>query len=287
MTATATSAGSATATASPTPVSTPATVTPTASTPVSTPTETPGPADRDSDGLVDATERTVGTDPDDRDTDDDGLPDGPEVRSEEVTGADPLRRDVFVEVDSGGSCQLPDRAIDRMEGTFADAPIENPDGTEGIDLHVIRSDTLSVSGPVEYWPAPGPNFVSIQRESFDHSGYGYHYAVLVPDVSNAGRSVGGSGGFGTILSECPDRRDATGHLLMHELGHSLGLTAVTYTGIDSTAVPYDSYPSAMNYNAPVSAYDYSDGPGFDDWAYIAANQHTPGTDALNATVAGD
>lgn len=71
--------------------STPVPATPTPSTPVASPVATPDPeADDDGDGLTNAEEAALGTDPNNPDTDDDGISDGDEVN---VYGTDPLNLD--------------------------------------------------------------------------------------------------------------------------------------------------------------------------------------------------
>lgn len=69
---------------------------------------------------------------------------------------------------------------------------------------------------------------------------------------------------------------------MHELGHSLGLTSVDYSGIDSRQVPFEAYPSVMNYNRPTEFVGYHVGEPFDDWAHIATELHTPLTTRATA-----
>jgi hypothetical protein len=97
--------------------------------------------DEDQDGLPDSWERARGYD-----TDGDGTIDV------ELPGADARRKDLYVELDclfddpNGNGFQLNDpadhwhcprrAAIERVVQAFADAPVSNPDGTQGIQLHV-------------------------------------------------------------------------------------------------------------------------------------------------------
>ncbi len=86
------------------------------------------------------------------DADQDGLPDGWEQNGYNADadstididlpalGADPLRKDVFVEVDylvAAGHSHFPrsDAITDAVQ-SFANAPVLNPDGTTGVQLHV-------------------------------------------------------------------------------------------------------------------------------------------------------
>jgi uncharacterized repeat protein (TIGR01451 family) len=75
-------------------------------------------------------------------------------------GADPLRKDVFVEVDclvagTHSHCPRQDSMSDAV-AAFARAPVLNPDGTSGVQLHV---DVGSLYGAGVVTPVPGPNGV--------------------------------------------------------------------------------------------------------------------------------
>jgi hypothetical protein len=105
-------------------------------------------ADSDGDGLWDDWER-FGIDADGNGSIDLDLP---------ALGADPLRKDIFLEIDymacgpvvgsdcvtfPGGHSHRPkDAALALVVGAFADAPVSNPDGSTGIDLHVDVSSAL-------------------------------------------------------------------------------------------------------------------------------------------------
>jgi uncharacterized repeat protein (TIGR01451 family) len=86
--------------------------------------------DTDGDGLLDVWEQ-FGVD-----TDNDGKID----LDLQALGADPLRKDVFVEADylvaTDHSHAPLEAAIKSIVTSFANAPIQNPDGTNGIQLHV-------------------------------------------------------------------------------------------------------------------------------------------------------
>ncbi len=141
-------------------------------------------SDIDGDGLTNTEEATAGTESNKWDTDGDHLSDGLEVKgvphenSEFLLdlkgmGADPLHKDIFVEVDymmlpancpPGEKCSTPhshkpyDEAIQKVVDAFAKAPlydadgklINNPDGTPGIRLHVDngRNALLNYPGDV-------------------------------------------------------------------------------------------------------------------------------------------
>lgn len=237
----------------------------------------PASPDSDADGLEDDVEVAVGTDPTDPDTDGDDLADGREHAGDELPGADPLHKDVFVELDYEAGCQVSRWSLDRVRREFADAPVENPDGEGGIALHFVVDDRLTdvPSGDV------GDVVEELRRE--EHvGGRGYHYGVFLRRVSDGGRSLGGFANYGYGFAvQCYDDPAATGSVLMHELGHELGLHGDVHVGIDSSRVPFERYPSVMNYDAPSDYFGYSNGTAgegdHDDWATIVEEMDAPGT----------
>jgi len=77
--------------------------------------------------------------------------------------------------------------------------------------------------------------------------------------------------------------DHTGSTVMHELGHSLGLSNTDFDGIDSARYSFRSYTSVMNYDAPRAFYGFSSESGprtFDDWGYLDEHMFTPSTSAV-------
>ncbi len=107
-----------------------------------------GPTDSDGDGLTDAREREVGTDPTDPDTDGDRLPDGWEVAGETDDGvplsdADPLTKDLYVQVSPAGDvASLSESERRRMQQAFRSMPVANPSGEAGVALHVVEGERL-------------------------------------------------------------------------------------------------------------------------------------------------
>lgn len=236
--------------------------------------------DSDDDGLVDGAERRRGTDPLAADTDGDGLTDGSEVHfggaEGRLPGADPLRMDVYLEVDSPPTCSL-GGPLAAMKAAFAAAPIDNPDGSAGMTLHLVN-ETHGVPGPVFLLPRAGPlnDERDLRRAHFERAGSGYRYLLVVEETT-----TGFFGGVvnGTVVVEC-----GTSDTVMHELGHALGLRDRLHEGIDSTAVPFSAYPSVMNYNRRGAVFQFSDGThgqsDFDDWGYLARNMTPPETHRL-------
>jgi hypothetical protein len=163
-----------------------------------------GSIDSDGDGISDAHEQ-LGIDTDGDGAIDLDLP---------ALGADPLHKDVFLEIDWTAD-NVPTRAsVQGLKTAFAAAPIDaggvaNPDGQPGIDLHVdtgsLVEDGLLVgddfgggnplppSFPVcnlygdmqgDYFPARAANFDAAERGSV------FHYAILSKRCCMTGSDYG-------------------------------------------------------------------------------------------------
>jgi hypothetical protein len=235
------------------------------------------PADTDEDGLLDDWE-TGGVDIDGDGVIDLDLP---------ALGASPLHKDIFLEIDFmaqpevcvfnrcrqiGHNHQPEPEALARVIEAFARAPVDNPDGTTGIRLHIdagpesffdlasrvkwadrSRSDLLphddqlgSFSDGIYDWT----EFDQIKETHFSAERRPvFHYAVFAhflgdSDLSGASRSIPGSDfivSLGAFAKKVGSVREQAG-TLMHELGHNLGLDD---GGGDPT--PYKpNYLSVMN-----------------------------------------
>ncbi|MFC7251437.1 hypothetical protein ACFQJ5_16575 [Halomicroarcula sp. GCM10025324] len=188
------------------------------------------------------------------------------------------------------SYSLPDDERALIKSKFADAPVSNPNGTNGINLHLIRSDQVPYTRTLG-----GLRTDEYENKYFDHNGQAYHYAILV-DRSSLSESVDGGGAEGIMHVSGTVDDTRMGTTFIHELGHSMGLMPDVYRGIDTTDVPFDEYPSVLNYNAPPDHYSYTSeavsDAGFDDWKYIEKEMFTPSTrlmpgpDALDQCVGG-
>lgn len=218
--------------------------------------------DLDGDGLRDRRELAVGTNPNASDTDGDGLDDNLEVdRTDVLTDADPARMDVYVEIDYHSRCSIPRAQYHRVVRSFDSAPVVNPNGEAGIDLHLYFDDRVD-DRDLEYW---------------NRSDAGYFHVYLSPDVEGQM----GEAFHRSAVVECAGTGTEQGAIFMHELGHLLGLRPDVYEGIDSETYPERGYPSAMNYNTH-EMYGFSNGNAgpqdFDDWRYIDENMTRPDVD---------
>ncbi|ELY76239.1 zinc metalloprotease [Natrinema pallidum] len=235
--------------------------------------------DTDGDGLTDGAEvHEHGTEPTESDTDGDGLADEAELNRRNLyPDADPLSTDIYVEIDTMDGVALERSEADRIAAAFDAAPLDNPDGSTGGDLHMQFNETV----PRE--PSTDTGDLSRYRSRyFDREGMGYHYLIIVEDIAED-RSRGtviGKAGLGTMMVEAQPGPGETGSTVMHELGHSLGLSNGDFEGIDTDQYSFASYTSVMNYNSPRDYYGFSAGGffnEFDDWAYIDDHMFTPAT----------
>jgi uncharacterized repeat protein (TIGR01451 family) len=235
--------------------------------------------DSDGDGLWDDWER-FGADTDGDGNIDLDLP---------AQGADPNHKDIFVEVDwmdcaaAGGDCAAgdthnhrpKDAAITAAVNAFAAAPVPNPDGTTGINLHVDRSNAiahqnlLNINGLCF---AGGAGIGSFDAVKTDANNFGtnnprrfaYHYSLWThQEVANnttsgcaelPGNDVQVS--LGGWNPGAPADRDGDGlpdanvgtiaqqaGTLIHELGHNLNLQHGGGDGLNFKP----NFVSAMNY----------------------------------------
>lgn len=211
----------------------------------------------DYDELNDGREAEIGTDPTDHDTDSDGLPDDVEVEMTGLfPGADPLHKDVYLEIDYVS--RISSSEMDEIRSRYAEAPVSNPDGKQGVTLHLYWDDTLSCSGSTD--------LTGITTDPGCEGGgadiRGYYNGRIVEEVEIEGEDYGGFASSGGFYSEWTGSSDSSASLVMHELGHVLGIRGGD--GVDSYEKSYDEYPSVMNYNAPRDSLRYTES----DWAII-------------------
>ncbi|MCC6728265.1 MAG: VCBS repeat-containing protein [Chthonomonadales bacterium] len=191
-------------------------------------------ADRDRDGLADVDEARIGSDPLDRCTSHDGLPDGWKVHGFAGVdlpgmGASPLHRDILVmnlPYDSVPVDQMERYMRDRVVPFFAALPARNLDGTTGFAVHWITRPPLPTKGN------EGKGWQQLAGETFPEDRIGIFHWMLVSGMGGGGQSGqladAGSSGMGSWI---------------HEFGHQLGLS---HTGKWSVWSP--TYTSLMNYS---------------------------------------
>lgn len=209
------------------------------------------------------------------DDDKDGIPNDVEFSLRDL-GADPKRRDIFVEVDWMEGTSLD---VTKIVYMFVNAPINNIDGTRGVAIHIIFDDKI----PAVHVYAD--EFYRIRSKYRDHEWF--YYCVLAQTVGKgyfgdeAGFSLGAEGfaveARAGILGAFGRGLMPIDFIFIHELGHTIGLMPSVFDGIDSYKYSPDEYRSAMNYNQPLlsAIYDYSRGGVFNDWEYLEEHGFTP------------
>ncbi|MEX2108790.1 MAG: hypothetical protein WD827_07885 [Solirubrobacterales bacterium] len=144
-------------------------------------------------------------------------------------GANPNHKDIFVQINYANETirqNLSCSELDAIVAAFANAPVSNPDGTTGVNLHIdagvtCPSRNYNLGGSTTFNAGACPNVsATFQGNEIPESRIGtFHLAGFSPHC-------GGSGGVATlhgmemvVFTEGPD----FAHVLMHELGHNLGL----------------------------------------------------------------
>ena len=199
------------------------------------------------------------------DTDHDGIREIDEARVAKDFGGivDPSRADVLVE-------------LDWMKGhalrTQAKREVVTQYHRNGMQLAILRDEELAVDGCTTV-----PEARQLYADHFTWKGYSaFRYVVMSEQIWNDASGVN----WGDIVLV----DDSTWWInnwvlpqagtLIHELGHTLGLTKEIFHMIDS--VSWFSYDSAMNYTFQATKVDYSydgggkgaDGWDFDDWGRV-------------------
>jgi uncharacterized delta-60 repeat protein len=264
-----------------------------------------GNIDSDGDSLLDIWE-TVGVDADGDGTIDLDLP---------ALGANPMRRDLFIEVDAMSGRGPLAGVIDAVIQAFANAPVTNADGSNGIRLHVqmdelnlLASDWLQYDSienfPIGALQLRGTNFGTAAERANGNAANiltakegVFRYGIFGNVYRNGAGQVGSSGiahgipgdtfvvTLGTFGAALFENEAGT---FMHEFGHTLGLK---HGGGDHQNEK-PAYHSVMNYlyqfpRSDVSTpwrLDYDrERSVHDDWGKITYNFRQ--TDSLLASVA--
>jgi len=222
------------------------------------------------------------------DTDGDGLFDEWEINGVDgdsdgdidlvLKDADWQHKDIFVEVDYMQGIMPNPLALEDVRIAFSKAPVQNPDGKTGINLHIILDqqcfwhlgtnwsefDAIKSNYFGNYEIRDDPNGVAILKAK----ALVEHYCLFVNQLTE--KDAGNNTIFTKYsgMGECPgnDFMVSLGHAgggsrmeqsstLMHELGHNLGLR---HGGIDDTNYK-PNYLSIMNYMFQFN-YDFPNRP---------------------------
>ncbi len=195
------------------------------------------------------------------DTDGDGLADrweldgvdgdGDGVVDVVLPGADPHRKNIYVEVDFMTDHEPPSSVFDAVVDMFASAPVQNPDGSTGVDLTVVVDDEIPHTDQIMVFCDADPSTVDfadlklawfgteVGAPNVDPAfvaamGLTHHYAIFAHEqmVDAGGKGEIWGDDFAVTLGGS-SVTDANGHAVgsekaqsgafAHELGHNLGL----------------------------------------------------------------
>jgi hypothetical protein len=147
-------------------------------------------------------------------------------------GANPNHKDIFVQINYANATLRQNAScaeLDRIVAAFASAPVSNPDGRPGINLHIdagktcpSRNYNLGGSSIYNAGACPGTsetfNAVNLQESRAGT----FHVAGFSPTCGGGGGEGGAATFLGTEMVVYTDG-PSFAHVLMHELGHNLGL----------------------------------------------------------------
>ena len=220
----------------------------------------------------------TGTDPNNPDSDGDGINDGDEVLGTiggldlPGMGANPLREDIFIEYDwfndsiqCGSHSHRPTQgAVDRVTAAFEASPVQNPDGSTGITFHndlgqgglFTGGNLIADADGVLTGGVNNSEFHNHKLANFASNRNGYFHYTILPHFYNTNSTSSGQAelpGDDLIVSLYCARSDTNvANTIMHELGHNLNIRH----GGNNNCNYKPNYNSVMNYS-----YQF---PGVDD-----------------------
>jgi hypothetical protein len=181
-------------------------------------------------------------------------------------GADPNHKDIFVQINYANESirqNMSCSELDLIVSAFAGAPVSNPDGRSGINLHIDAGVTcpgrdydLGGSKIFNAGPCPGSN-ATMQAVAPQNAGRdgAFHVAGFSPLCGQDGAAGVGEQN-GTRLAVFTNGAEFA-HVLMHELGHNLGLDHGIETPNRFSSMGRRLYFSADGFGNPVEVVDYN------------------------------
>ena len=185
-------------------------------------------------------------------------------------GANPNHKDIFLEIDYMEYHAPRSGVVSAVVTAFANAPVSNPDGSNGINLHPIVNEQIPHQSSIQMWTG----FDTLKDTYFGTSveranpntmlakDNVYHYALFVHQYNGLSSSglaelpgddlvvSLGAPGWGTYNGHTVGSVDQQQGTLLHELGHNLGLR---HGGnVDENCKP--NYLSVMSYSLQFSNY---------------------------------
>lgn len=234
--------------------------------------------DTDGDRLWDSVETNTGifigpndtgTDPLEADTDGDSIEDGDEVLGTlagldlPTMGVSPVHKDLLMEfdwfddsLDCDPHTHRPTaNAIAMISAAFANSPVPNPDGVNGVNLVADYGQGGALTGGNFINDADGviaggvfgADYLNYKAANFTANRQGYFRYVLMPHRYNTDSGSSGQAEFpgdDMIVSlYCANSDQNVAHTIMHEVGHNLYL----HHGGDEACNFKPNYNSVMNY----------------------------------------
>lgn len=147
-------------------------------------------------------------------------------------GADPNHKDIFVQIDYASEALRQSTScseLDAIVNAFAIAPVSNPDGQSGVNLHIDagincpgRNYNLGGSQIFNAGLCPSVGQTLLAAELPESRIGTFHIAGFSPTCGGGGGEGGAAVLHGTKMAVFTDGFSFA-HVLMHELGHNLGL----------------------------------------------------------------
>lgn len=236
-----------------------------------------GSPDADGDSICNAAEARYETDPNNSDTDGDSISDAAELFGSggvdlRYWGADPRKKDVFIEADYYPGLKPADAAINTVVTGFANAPVSNPNGTTGIALHIDLNQQIAAADADSNLSPAWTDFDVIKAKYFaTRRAPFFHYAVFANQY-DGGSSSGLSRGipahdFMVTLGNWSTPGGTTQQqagTLMHEFGHNLGLRH----GGNENENYKPNYLSIMSYNYQLNGLTFDGVGGHMDYSRL-------------------
>ncbi len=171
-------------------------------------------------------------------------------------GANPNHKDIFVQVDFMQGEQPDPQILTDLRNAFAAAPVTNPDGLSGVNLHIDFANQVPFHNDISLgnFPCGSNDFVNlydIRSAFFDPKRKDiFHYVVAGSNGHDT--ACGAVNGLAELYGRAalitfggPAQAPRASGVLMHELGHNLNLR---HGGFEDLPDCKPNYLSVMNRN---------------------------------------